>query len=294
MILILLGIMIFNISLTRSLNAYYRFLLPNPLSAERPAQPAPVAELQFNAIINAEAGRDARVLYLGREYGAGLDGLPIYGNWMNPWLQGSLLAVQDQSDVINLIRSWNITYVATINEYEPKFAIFYRWLPTIGKLEAQIGTSNLWSITPHLIMPESEIRFNGVTAKRLIKTGGMSPEYWGTWLRGSRAEWDFRAVNRPEGADVLIAGTAMPFSKDQVVHVFAGSMDIGVLRFAEALTHQNWEILVPAAAIGSDNIISLRFEFAPPVGCDPNKQDCFLDNPAQRRLGIIRFQISYP
>jgi hypothetical protein len=71
-------------------------------------------------------------------------------------------------------------------------------------------------------------------------------------------------------------------------------MDIGGLKFADALTHQNWEILVPAAAIGSDNIISLRFEFDPPVGCNPNKQDCFLDNHAQRRLGMIRFQISYP
>jgi len=293
MIIIFLGIIVFNLSLTRSLNAYYRFLLPNPLSAERPAQPAPVAELQFNTLINAEAGRDARVLYLGREYGAGLDGLPIYGNWMNPRLNAALFAVKDQLDVINLIRSWNITYVSAINDYEPKFANFYRWLPTIGKLEVQIGTSNLWSITPHLILPESEIRFNGTTAQRLIKTGGMSPEYWGTWLRGSTAEWDFRAVNRPEDANVLIAGVAMPFSKDLVVHVFAGNNSIGELRFADGLTQQKWEVLVPAAAIGSDNIISLRFEFDPPAGCNPNIQNCFLDNPAQRRLGMIRFQISY-
>jgi 4-amino-4-deoxy-L-arabinose transferase-like glycosyltransferase len=293
MIIIFLGIIVFNLSLTRSLNAYYRFLLPNPLSAERPAQPAPVAELQFNRIINAEAGRDARVLYLGREYGAGLDGLPIYGNWMNPALQASLLAVKDQSDIINLIQKWNITYVAAIDEYEPKFANFYKWLPTIGKLDVQIGTSNLWSITPYLITPESEIQFNGTTAQRLIKTGGMTPENWGVWMRGFSAEWAFRAVNRPESADVLIAGVAMPFSKDLVVHVFAGNTAIGQLRFADGLTQQKWEILVPATAIGSDNIISLRFEFDPPAGCNPNNQNCFLDNPAQRRLGMIKFRVSY-
>jgi hypothetical protein len=123
--------------------------------------------------------------------------------------------------------------------------------------------------------------------------GGMAPEDWGVWMRGSSAEWAFRAVNRPESANVLIAGVAMPFSKDQVVHVFAGNIAIGELRFADGLTQQKWEILVPATAIGSDNIISLRFEFDPPAGCNQNNQNCFLDNPAQRRLGMIRFQTSY-
>jgi hypothetical protein len=147
MIAILLGITVFNISLTRSLNAYYRFLLPNPLSAERPVQPAPVAERQFNTLINAEAGQNARVLYLGRSYGAGLDGLPIYANWMNPTLKGAIANVNDQLDAINLIRSWNITYVATSSEFDYMYGNFNKWLPSIGKLEAQRGTSYLWNIT---------------------------------------------------------------------------------------------------------------------------------------------------
>jgi hypothetical protein len=291
LIILLLGIAVFNFFLTRSLNTFYHFLLPNPFLAEQPTQPWPVAERRFNTIINAEAGADARVLYLVRPYGAGLDGLPLYGNsWHNYMLRVAIGAINTELDAVNLINSRGINYVETGSEIKPGLANFNRWLPRIGRLEAQDGSSYLWNIDPLPVVSEFDIPFNGITVKSIIKTGWQPAEEWGTWAFGNSAEWTFRAVDRPLGANVVVSGVAISYSNNLVLHIFTDNVAIGELRFTKAMERQNWEFLVPATSIGLDNIVLLRYEFDPPPGCNGN---CFSDNLGQLRLGMIKFRISY-
>jgi hypothetical protein len=198
-------------------------------------------------------------------------------------------------DALNLIRSWGITYVATGSPIFPSHAAFNGELVSIGKLEAREGTSLLWKIDPLPIVSGEDISFSDPTAEGLIQTGWLDPEEWGVWAVGTTADWAFRAADRPMRANVRIAGLAMPYSDDLVVHVFAGDVtagriSLGELRFSDAKKQQEWEVLVPTAAIGSDNIVKLHFEFDPPTGCSDN---CFVDNPYQYRLYMFKFHIMY-
>ena len=151
MILFLLGIIVVNFSLERTLNAFYKFLLPNPFSAEQIIQPAPVSERHLNTIINAKLGRSARALYLLRQHGAGLDGLPLYGNWLNPRLDAALHDVKNESDAVALIKKWGITNVLTGGQFDSSHKAFAKWLPSLARLELRDGDSILWAIDSSLV-----------------------------------------------------------------------------------------------------------------------------------------------
>lgn len=137
----------FNLALTRSLNAYYRFILPFPIFGETMNQPAPVAERYLNGVINRTIGPSARVLYIPRPYGAGLDGLPLYGNFLNPRLEAELRGVKTPDEARALILSWGITNVITLAVPTADYPPFIEALPKLGTVTETVGDTLLWTIS---------------------------------------------------------------------------------------------------------------------------------------------------
>ncbi len=136
----------FNLTLTRSLNAYYRFILPFPIFGETMNQPAPVAERNLNSVINSTVGPSARVLYIPRPYGAGLDGLPLYANFLNPRLEAELRAVKTPDEARTLVLSWGITNVITLAVPTADYPPFMEALPKLGTVTETFGDTLLWTI----------------------------------------------------------------------------------------------------------------------------------------------------
>ena len=67
----------------------------------------------LNEIVNEQAGASARVAYLGRMAGAGLEGTPVYAiNW-NPALLSALESARTPEDVMRVFRGEGVGYVVT-------------------------------------------------------------------------------------------------------------------------------------------------------------------------------------
>ena len=85
-----------NLLAYRAVNHLYAFFPPTPFAAQPKPQPAYPFERSFNTIVNVTHGRAARVLYLERPLGAGLDGTPLYVTELgNAWLNIEARAVND-------------------------------------------------------------------------------------------------------------------------------------------------------------------------------------------------------
>jgi hypothetical protein len=80
-----------------------------------------VAQRRLIDLVNADAGRSARVLMVGHAVGAGLDGLPVYYNWYNPKLLGEVGAVTSPLDVARVLVRNGITHV--ISSPQPNLPI---------------------------------------------------------------------------------------------------------------------------------------------------------------------------
>jgi len=290
-LVLLVVIALANLALTGGLATFYRFHLPNPLAARPAPQPFPVPERWFNQIINAHDGESSRVLYLGgRPYGFGLDGQPLYASWFTPKTLARLAEVTKPTDVAPMLASLGITHVTLDSEWldpDPGIAIVRAEIDHLGRLEASLGSGRLYTITPPLVMPDTEIKLGGDQAKRLLGRGWMAPESWGTWANGDGAELTFRAIGRPHGAEVRLTGTAMPFAPEAggpvVVRVECGGHLIGQVVFDRRQTIQPWTLTIPGAAIGDDGVIALRLLFDP------------TDRPPPRlRVGFVTFRLTYP
>ena len=287
---LLVLIAVANLALTGGLATFYRFQLPNPLAARPAPQPFPVPERWFNQIVNAHDGNSSRVLYLGgRPYGFGLDGQPLYAAWFTPKTLVRLGEVTKPTDVAPMLASLGITHVTLDSDWldpDPGIAIVRAEIDHLGRLEASLGSGRLYTIAPPLAMPDTDIKLGGDQAARLLGRGWMAPESWGTWAKGDGAELTFRAVGRPQGAEVRLTGSAMPFASEAgapvVVKVECGGKPVGQLVFDRRQTIQPWSLTIPDAAIGDDGVIALRLTF------DPTDRP-----PPSFRVGFIAFRLTY-
>jgi 4-amino-4-deoxy-L-arabinose transferase-like glycosyltransferase len=67
----------------------------------------------LNGIVNEQAGRSARVAYLGRMAGAGLEGTPVYAVGWNPSFYAAVTAAKTSDQVMAALRAENVGYAIT-------------------------------------------------------------------------------------------------------------------------------------------------------------------------------------
>jgi hypothetical protein len=67
----------------------------------------------LNDIVNREAGSSARVAYLGRMAGAGLEGTPVYAVAYDPTFSAALNGAKTSAEVMAAFRAENVDYVIT-------------------------------------------------------------------------------------------------------------------------------------------------------------------------------------
>jgi 4-amino-4-deoxy-L-arabinose transferase-like glycosyltransferase len=80
-------------------------------AARRSLQVAYAPQRLLNDVVNAEAGKSARVAYFGAPYGAGLRGTPIYANTYDPQLFFGFAHAKTRSDVMALFAAERVGYV---------------------------------------------------------------------------------------------------------------------------------------------------------------------------------------
>ncbi len=290
LILIFIIIIVVNVSGTRSLNAFYQFILPNPLSSQKVLQPSPVSERYFNSIINSEYGGASRVLYMVRPYGAMLDGMPLYTSWHNPNLRNAISNVENEIDAVNLIKEWQITHIISgpSNYMDPRHLEFAKWIPQLGRLESKSGDSILWFVEKHLALVGEKISTNNLATNNVLGLGWLPPEIWGSWAVGDSAELSFRLVGRSKSLGVYIVGNAMSHTDNLVVRVYINGSLIPVekLYFNKAHVAQEWRVFVPKMILGHSNSLSIVFEFEKSVECEGG-----CDGGNQLRLGLFDFRV---
>jgi hypothetical protein len=148
LVLFLCGLIGLNVFAYRSLTYTYYFFPPNPFAGQAIPQPAHPAEREFNSIINATHGRAARVLYLERSFGAGLDGTPLYvWRHLNWRLHAGSGAIKKAENLRKFLEQNAVTHVMSDDDVTPiKHPKFQQYLPKVAILEAQIGTVKLWRV----------------------------------------------------------------------------------------------------------------------------------------------------
>ncbi len=67
-----------------------------------------------NDVINTISGSNARVMYIGPSFGAGLHGKPIYVQWYNPSLNSALSAIQTPGQFEQILASQKVTHVISV------------------------------------------------------------------------------------------------------------------------------------------------------------------------------------
>jgi dolichyl-phosphate-mannose-protein mannosyltransferase len=151
LVLGLCGLVVLNVFAYRSINYLYYFFPPNPFAAQARPQPAYPVERTFNSIINITHGRAARVLYLERAFGAGLDGTPLYAiaPHLNSRLYAAATAVRDVQSLKNLLEQNSVTHVMSDDQVTPLgHPGFQEHLPKVATLQAHIGSVKLWRVLP--------------------------------------------------------------------------------------------------------------------------------------------------
>ena len=148
LVFFLCGLVALNVFAYRSLTYTYYFFPPNPFAGQARPQPGHPAEREFNSIINATHGRDARVLYLERSFGAGLDGTPLYVWYHLNWrLHVASRAVTSAKSLRKFLEQNAVTHVMSDDAVTPsKNPMFQKYLPKVAVLEAQIGSVKLWRV----------------------------------------------------------------------------------------------------------------------------------------------------
>ena len=145
---VLSTLIVLNVFAYRSLNYFYSFFPLNPLAAQPRPQPAYPVERVFNSIINATHGRAARVLYLERPLGAGLDGTPLYP-WphLNSRLYAASNNIRDEQGVRDFLEANGVTHVMSDDQVTPgTHPAFQEYLPRVATLQAQNGPVKLWRV----------------------------------------------------------------------------------------------------------------------------------------------------
>jgi hypothetical protein len=145
-----IGLVAVNVYMYRSLHNGYYFYPPNPLKAQPKPQPAYPGERTLNSIVNATFGQSARVLYLERAFGAGLDGTALY---LAPHLGSQLLrdsrSVTDVQSLEQFLRKYHITHVMSDEGITPTvLPMFQQYLPMVAHIVAGVGPVKLWQIEP--------------------------------------------------------------------------------------------------------------------------------------------------
>lgn len=67
----------------------------------------------LNGIVNKDAGRSARVAYLGRMAGAGLEGTPVYAVGWNPDFYSAITTAKTSAEVMTALRAEDVGYAIT-------------------------------------------------------------------------------------------------------------------------------------------------------------------------------------